>query len=260
MWWWIAVPAFLYLALWSFYAIKTMPQFDFGQLPLVPAAAPGQKVLVLVPHPDDESLALGGYLFMCRQNRASVRLVLISDGNRRGMGGRRYEEFKAAARYLGISESELFFWGYPDGALSLYQDQISARLHQEISGYKPDLLMYPAICDWHQDHSVIGRLVEQVLTLYSSNDIKAYAFLIHYRFYPRPRLLSWHPHLAPPRRLAAQNEPWEKIILSPGARQAKYSALNQYRSQLQNPLLIPLFLVFNRENELLSPRLKKPHS
>ncbi|TCK85302.1 PIG-L family deacetylase [Albibacterium bauzanense] len=36
--------------------------------------------LILVPHPDDESLACGGTIALLRKNKFSVHLIFITDG------------------------------------------------------------------------------------------------------------------------------------------------------------------------------------
>lgn len=99
-----------------------------------------QRLLVLAPHPDDETLAAGGLI---QKVQASGRQVFIAwmtlgDGfqwdaalldrtlrprpeDLRKLAERRLGEAKAAARTLGVPENHLFFLGYPDrGLLHLF--------------------------------------------------------------------------------------------------------------------------------------------
>lgn len=239
----------------SFFHFNTLSQDSFAQLCPVPLTNRDQRLLVLVPHPDDETLAAGGYLYMCCQARASIRIILVSDGNRRGKRDQRYREFAAATRKLGIANSDLRFWGYPDGQLSQYQDKIGQDLEQEIYIYHPDMIIYPHPSDRHQDHAILGQIAEQVLAGSDDLNTTAYAYLVHFKYFPEPAILSRQHYLMPPRAVAGDNEEWEKIDLSAEARQAKYMALVEYRSQISNPFLLPLFASLWRQNELMTHRL-----
>ena len=236
------------------YARNTMPKNLFDKLSSVPLPDSEHRLLVLVPHPDDESLALGGYLYMCRQAGAAVRLILVSDGNRRGLHDRRSREFSAATRNLGIADDDLRLWGYPDGRLSEHRQEITAKLAQEIRDYRPEMLIYSHPHDRHYDHAILGMIAEQVLAAEPRPEIKPYAYLTHFKYYPRPVLLARHRYLLPPRANGDNNERWEKVNLSPDAQRAKLAALKQHRSQLRNPFLLPLFISLYRENELLEDR------
>lgn len=240
-----------------FFARSTMPRRQFILLPNAKVATSQQRVLILVPHPDDESLAVGGYINMCCQNGANVRLILVSDGNYRGFRALRYQEFKAATRELGIPESNLRFWGYPDGSLMLHHEAIDAQLQLEIEQYRPDFVIYPHPHDKHKDHSILGRCAERSLGHGAGSGVLAYAYLIHYKFFQLPAFFS---HLLLPPRFTTNHEEWHKNVLSLKAYQAKCSALKKYRSQLRNPFLIPLFRVSLRDNELLCMRMLAPHS
>lgn len=231
---------------------NTLSRKQFDSLPSATMVNGGQKVLVLIPHPDDESLAVGGYIYMCRKNKAAVRLILVSDGNRRGRRDQRYLEFRSASRALGIPECDLLFWEFPDGSLQLNHKAVEAQLIKEIGLYRPDFIIYPHPDDKHRDHSTLGKSTERSLIRSDRLDVHAYAYLIHYNFYQLPSLFS--NHLLPPRSTPDNRGDWHKIVLSPEAYRAKHLALLKYRSQRRNPLLLPLFLVSLRDNELLCQR------
>jgi LmbE family N-acetylglucosaminyl deacetylase len=93
------------------------------------------RLLVMAPHPDDETLGAGGALHLTRQNGGAARIVFLTcgDGSRstqlalhlrkrryysfRNLARLRREEAKDAARVLGLEENEVVFLGYPDGGL-----------------------------------------------------------------------------------------------------------------------------------------------
>lgn len=258
VWLLIAALVLVVLLINFFFVQNTMPRKVFNCLSPANTAARGQRILLLIPHPDDESLAVGGYINMCRHNGAEMRLILVSDGNYRNLRELRYQEFKAASKELGISESDLRFWGFPDGALKLYHEAIVTQVEQEIGEYRPELIIYPHPDDKHRDHSILGRSVEQALVKADRLDIPAYAYLIHYNFYQLPACFS--KSLFPPRSMPDNNADWRLVSLTPQAQRAKRSALLKYHSQRRNPFLQPLFLVSLRNNELLCRRRIVPQS
>ncbi len=114
---------------------------------LLPAAAPAvqteimitntDRVLVVSPHPDDESIACSGLIQHALEAGAQVRVLWMTAGDHnivgpplfwrkapvtpaqfRDIGHKRMQEAMAAARVLGLSPEDLIFLGYPDGGLS----------------------------------------------------------------------------------------------------------------------------------------------
>jgi len=100
------------------------------------------SILVVSPHPDDESLCCGGLISAARRVGASVSIVWVTNGDafrwdamvvektlRPRAGGylelarQREGEARAAAAILGVDSRSVFFLGYPDrGVLHLLLD------------------------------------------------------------------------------------------------------------------------------------------
>jgi len=113
-----------------------------GELPRFRPILPSDSVLVVAPHPDDESLCCGGLIHAARLAGARVAVVWITYGDafrwsamlterklRPGAGtyrefaARRAAEARAASGVLGLEPASLFFLGYPDrGLLPLLLD------------------------------------------------------------------------------------------------------------------------------------------
>lgn len=108
-------------------------------VPLPDMALPlaSDRVLVIAPHPDDETLCCAGYLQRAVLAGATVAVVWVTAGDSfeidamiaeltlrpkgRGMeklGARRIAEAQAAADLLGVPRSNQFVLGYPDRGLS----------------------------------------------------------------------------------------------------------------------------------------------
>lgn len=95
-------------------------------LPIVTPAAliRDQPFVVISPHPDDESLGLGGLIAASREAKVDVRVVIVSDGSKSHPNSRafphdrlvalRRAEAEAAAGHLGLAPGSLTHLGLPD--------------------------------------------------------------------------------------------------------------------------------------------------
>src|SRR4030065_2216815 len=109
-----------------------------------------KKVLVLAPHPDDETLGCGGTIALYVLNGAEVQSAIISDGGKISneftdeeinIVTMRKKESLAAAKILGIQQTH--FLGYPDGELRKYKDEIQQKLEDIIEEFNPDIIFSP---------------------------------------------------------------------------------------------------------------------
>lgn len=105
------------------------------------------RLLVLAPHPDDETLGCGGLLYEAARAGSAVRVVFITNGDgfslavRRAyqrvqigppdyvrLGERRQREALAALTHLGIPASDAIFLSYPDrGVAHMWLEHWDAR-------------------------------------------------------------------------------------------------------------------------------------
>ncbi len=136
-------------------------------------------LLVLAPHPDDESLAAGGLIQRALERRARVRIVWITDGDnnpwpqrvldrrvrigapqRAAWGARRRGEAQAALHELGAENVATQWLAWPDGGVTwkLVDETATAiaRMHALIE-------QAPDLADGHPDHSALHVLVELAL-------------------------------------------------------------------------------------------------
>lgn len=98
---------------------------------------PAGRVVVIAPHPDDETLGCGGWLAACCANGWEVRVVVLTDGSASHPGHpaltpellarQRRNECLEACRALGLPENRVEFWGLPDGQL----DRLDPPLRQD---------------------------------------------------------------------------------------------------------------------------------
>lgn len=135
--------ALLSLGLAAYINLPGLPDEDGqaqAQVEALPAAqvpGRGERVLILSPHPDDETLCCGGYISRAQAQGAEVYLAWVTAGDGfeidaavtertlhpgpaglRELAGRRQQEARAAAQTLGVPAGHLTFLGYPDGGLT----------------------------------------------------------------------------------------------------------------------------------------------
>jgi len=260
LWACAGVTAVIVIYLLLAFLLNALPQNTFYKLAECPIAGAGQRVLVFTPHPDDESIAIGGYIFNSRAAGSQVRVILATDGNHLGMRDQRYQEFKNATDKLLILPEELRFWNYPDGKLSDHFNELEPQVEQEIAAFQPEYVIYSHPQDRHTDHAALGRAVETAIAKRANagQNVQAYAYLVHYKYYPEPQMLTRQRFLLPPLTVSQHNEVWNKVTLTVEAETAKNEAIHKYRSQLLNPFLRPLFSGLMRSNELLVRRDIQP--
>lgn len=110
--------------------------FAHQRLPVLESGALGDRVLIVSPHPDDESLAAGGLVRQSLEEHRQVRVVVVTcgDGFRRivkryaaptgtvspflRLGRVRAAEATQALATLGLPPDDVVFLGYPDGGLA----------------------------------------------------------------------------------------------------------------------------------------------
>ncbi len=128
------------------------------------------RILLLSPHPDDESLGCGGTLLRHLHRGDQVHVIFLTSGEQGGHGRspaetsrRREAEARAAARVLGLRHFE--FWHQPDGALRATVELVR-RLRQKLRSYRPDRIYVTHDREMHPDHRRAARLVRRALSDY----------------------------------------------------------------------------------------------
>ncbi|MGO0122726.1 PIG-L family deacetylase [Desulfothermobacter acidiphilus] len=236
------------------YFYSVLPQPAYHLLRDMPSPTAADRILYFSPHPDDETIAAGGYLCLAQRAGAQIRVVLATDGNKHGLKDIRYQEFRRATAALGLPETSLVFWEYPDGCLSSYWLPLQARAAWEIDHFGPTVILYPHPADHHPDHAVLGKVVEEVLREkgYTGKELLACRYLVHHRYFPQPRSLARQGYLLPPVAMLSLDQQWLKFPLPEEVLRCKSEAIDQYRTQLRNPFLRPLLHSFIRRNELFA--------
>lgn len=195
---------------------------------------PRQPVLVIAPHPDDETLAAGGFISMQVSEGVPVQLIAVTDGENAYKDGpnlatiRRAEQ-TAALETLGLEPSNIIRLGLTDSGVASEESTLMERLLPLVS--KDTHVLAPWTGDFHPDHEACGRAAQKVAQHVG-------ATLTFYFF--------WTWHRGTPQLL--RDLPLRALDLNADHQRAKLKALSQYRSQLEHPSGEPIL-----PNNLLWP-------
>ena len=130
----------------------------------VPPPGPG-RVVVIAPHPDDETLGAGATVYDLVQQGHDVRIVIVTDGaashDRAGLAAIRKREAMQAATLLGVTSPPQFL-DLPDGQVAGLRESLAARLRSCIEGSV--LVIGPRSGDGHPDHEATAEaLIEATM-------------------------------------------------------------------------------------------------
>jgi LmbE family N-acetylglucosaminyl deacetylase len=149
----------------------------------------GQRLMVVMPHPDDECFGCASTMARYAAEGAAVSLVTMTRGGAGLWNGRaagdlrqltdvRELELRDAAGELGVAFLETF--DYPDGALEKVEEVEAVRqrflgdIVRCLRSHRPQVVVTfgPEGTYGHPDHKVVSRLTTQACTL--SGDPSAY--------------------------------------------------------------------------------------
>ena len=206
------------------------------QLPLYTvttiAATP---ILVVAPHPDDETLGCGGAIAALRALGLSLSILVISDGTRSHpnsvaypaskLKALRVAETRSAMHLLGMHRDQVTFFEVLDGSIpfpgEVGFDPVLERCRHYLAALTPAIVFLPWRADPHPDHRATWHLINRAL-------IKCGLM---------PRLLEypiwdWDKAQRQPSEDALAMIPWRLDISD--TVQLKQKAIAAYRSQITN--------------------------
>jgi LmbE family N-acetylglucosaminyl deacetylase len=151
--------------------IQSAPVIQFPWRSWHPAA----PVLIVAPHPDDETLGCGGAIALLCAHRCPVWVLVMTDGTQSHPRSRKYPapvlqqlrqaETRAALGTLGMRSEAVTFLLLPDGELStvmtLPANQILCRNY--LKTLAPKTIFLPWRHDPHPDHRATWQLVTNAM-------------------------------------------------------------------------------------------------
>lgn len=184
---------------------------------MIEALLEGRPLVILAPHPDDETLGCGALLWDASQRGTSCHVICVTDGSRSHpnsvnwpamrLAHTRQAELRGACAIL-APRARVTWLGHPDCAAP--DDEATARA---LAGmFAPDALV---LASWqgdpHVDHEQVARLARRVASL-------------------RPdTALAYYPIWG---RFTDRTAPTTRIVASRSAKDAKRRALACHRTQM----------------------------
>lgn len=179
----------------------------------------GDHLVVVAPHPDDETLGVGGLITQQAAAGARVTVIAVTDGEAANdsdgdpaLATRRRREQVDALGQLGVGPLHCIRLHLPDSSVADHESDVTAAV---ICVATSDAtIAAPGRDDWHPDHVAVGRAAEQAAAALGCE-------LVSYYFW------MWH-HADPD----AVDVPLVSYALGREARARKARALAAHRSQL----------------------------
>lgn len=124
-------------------------------------------LLVVAPHPDDETIGAHALMTRLRRSGVAVRVVIVSDGAgshpdsriwpRRRLVRERRRETRLVLRRIGVTARDVTFLDLPDGRLAQHATTIARAIRRMVQALPhPMLAVAPSHTDDHPDHRVVA--------------------------------------------------------------------------------------------------------
>jgi len=133
-----------------------------------------QPLVVLAPHPDDETLGCGATIARACALGAPVVVVAATAGeawppgsrlDRPALGATRVEELGRASGRLGVRTGDVVCLDLPDGSLAGCEEEIERGVRAVLGRFAAEpapLVLATAESDPHPDHAAVGRVARRI--------------------------------------------------------------------------------------------------
>lgn len=129
----------------------------------------GDRILVVTPHPDDETLGAGALMAHAAQVGAQVRIVAATRGAHAAgvqdvqLAQARAGELLEAAEALGLAREDVRQLDLPDGALGGSLAELTDVIAEEIDRFRPTIVAVTALEEPHPDHAAAAQALRAAL-------------------------------------------------------------------------------------------------
>ncbi|HEY0340031.1 MAG TPA: PIG-L family deacetylase [Steroidobacteraceae bacterium] len=189
-----------------------------------PAWSPPAGPLVVVsPHPDDETLGAGGLIHTWAVTRGlPVLIVSVTDGEAAcpevtGLAAIRRRELAAAQQDLGPTGIAIIHLQLPDGHVREHRQELADALDSIAPDGPRATIVAPFEQDGHPDHDATSEVAKEVARRHDTT----------FAQYP---IWAWHQAT----RAIFATRDVGRFMLTPAAHRAKQSAIRRFQSQLRD--------------------------
>jgi LmbE family N-acetylglucosaminyl deacetylase len=193
------------------------------------------RLLVIAPHPDDETIGCGLIAYETVKRGGSVWVAIATNGEDSRSGSRqefiaevRHAETSMATAVLGIKSKNVRWLNLPNTNLTAHEDQLVLLVEEIVELCKPNVVLVTASSDPHPDHAALGRAARRAVF---ATDPALFEYMVWGWYDP----LSWLRILIRTRDGSASGaeRPFGAVqFRSPEGLECKRRALSCYHSQL----------------------------
>jgi len=114
--------------------------------------------LILSPHPDDETIGMGGTIAKAVSRGIEVYVVELTSGERGGDPDVRKSEVVKALSILGVPSENILFADFPEGSILEKEAEFKDLLGRLFDKVNPITLFVPSPFEYHPDHRAVSIL------------------------------------------------------------------------------------------------------
>ena len=135
-----------------------------------------KKVLVIAPHPDDETLGCGGTLFRHKDNEDSLHWLIITKIDKNhgwpiDMVKSRKNEIESVRQSYQFQD--LINLNYPSTKLDTYPiSDLVEKIGNIVKQISPEIIYIPFEGDIHSDHRIISKVSQSIIKWFRYPSIK----------------------------------------------------------------------------------------
>lgn len=211
------------------------------------------RVLVVMPHPDDEAIFAGGFLHKLTANHVAVKVITMTVGEKStlrwglspadNLADVRQTELTRSFRQLGVADYHIYH--YEDGGIENLRGKIQTTVRQNIKTFDPTHVatLEPDGVYGHPDHVALSSFVTRVV----SKPMQLLYITVS-PTYHLPKAV-WMAK----KKIIKPIHPDIELKLAPTDIVAKLKSLRAHRSQFVSPVYrLPFEAVFFLRNKLLT--------
>lgn len=143
-----------------------------------------ERVLVLAPHVDDETIGLGGTIIKYTNKRCKLDLVYLTDGSgstshksKEETARERMEEGYKVKEEYGFNN--VYFLEKVDGTLNSNDEELISELVSILQREKPNTIFSPFLIDGNIDHIETTKALSKALEIWNENFEGIYLYQVN---------------------------------------------------------------------------------
>lgn len=156
-------------------------------------AVSNKKTLIIAPHPDDETFGCGGLIAQKIQNGTEVFVLFLTSGEKslktvleKEIKQMRRQSATEAVRLLGVNESNLFWFDFPDGEIPRQGNEdfklAKAKMAKIVNSMNIEEIVAPHYLEGWSDHLAAYELAVE-MSKESKQNIDLYLYWVWAWYY-----------------------------------------------------------------------------